>query len=116
MVVTISNRVSTVTGLARDVDGKAVASSVVAIFPTDRGLWRLPGMQSRRMVTTAPNRDGRFTFTGLPSGEYFVVAADWPSQDFADADVLKTLIQHAQKLTLGDGERRTLDLRVVVMK
>ena len=104
------------TGLARDAEGRAVASSVVAMFPTDKTLWRLPGMQSRRMVTTAPDRGGRFTFKGLPAGDYFVVAADWPSQDLSDANVLLALIQHAQRLTLSEGESRTLDLRVVVMK
>jgi len=116
MVVTISNRISTVTGLARDAEGKAVASAAVAIFPTDKSLWRLPGMQSRRMVTAAPDRSGRFTFRGLPAGDYFVVAADWPSQDFSDANVLSALIQHAQRVSLTEGESRSLDLRVVVMK
>jgi hypothetical protein len=79
-------------------------------------LWRLPGMQSRRMVNRAPDRDGHFTFTGLPPGEYYLLAADWPSREFADADVITALIPHAQRITLAEAETRHQDLRVVVMR
>jgi protocatechuate 3,4-dioxygenase beta subunit len=117
VVVTFTNRPTRLTGIARGTDGNVAPSgTVVAIFPTDKSLWRLPGMQSRRMVNTAPNRDGQFTFAGLPPGEYYLVAADWPSREFADADVITALIPHAQRITLAEAETRHQDLRVVVMR
>jgi hypothetical protein len=117
VVITFTNRPTRLTGIARDSDGNPAApGAVVAIFPTDRTLWRLPGMQSRRMVNVVPDRGGQFSITGLPPGEYYLVAADWPSREFADADVISALVPHAQRVTLAEAETRHQDLRVVVMK
>ena len=117
VVITLTNKASRLTGIARDANGNPAASgTVIAVFPQDRTLWRLPGMQSRRMVNVAPGRDGGFSFIGLPPGDYYLVAADWPSREFADADTIAALIPQAQRITLGEGETRHQDLRVVVMK
>ena len=117
VVITFTDRATLLTGVARDADGNTAApGTVVAVFPTDKSLWRLPGVQSRRMVNAAPDRDGRFAFNGLPPGEYYLVAADWPSREFADADVISALIPHAQRVTLGEAETRHQDLRIVVMR
>ncbi len=116
VIVTITNQISTVTGIVRDTDGKASSAPTVAVFPADRTLWRLPGMASRRVQTVAPGRDGRYAFRGLPAGEYYVVAVDWPSADFSDGKVLNAIMSFGQRFTLGDGESRTQDLRMAVMR
>ena len=86
------------------------------MFSADKSLWPVPGMASRRLQTTPPRRDGSYSFRGLPEGEYIVVAADWPTADFADAQVLTKLMASGSRVTLGDGEARTQDLRVVVIR
>lgn len=116
LVITFTDKRSTLTGLVRDADGQPGTSTTVAVFPTDKGLWRLPEMASRRVQTAAPQRDGRYAFGGLPDGEYFIVAADWPSADFSDAQVLTKLIAHATRLTIIEGQTSTQDLRVAVVK
>lgn len=116
VVVTITDRISTVTGIVRDGESQLQARPTVAVFPVDKSLWRLPGVASRRVQTAAPGRDGRYTFRGLPAGEYYVVAADWPTADFSDGSVLTAVIPHAQKVLLGDGESRTLDLKMAVVR
>ena len=116
VVVSITNQISSITGIVRDMDGKTSSNPTVAAFPTDKTLWRLPGMGSRRVQTAAPARDGRYTFRSLPAGEYYVVAVDSPSADFSDSNVLNALISFAQKVTLGEGESRTQDLRMAVMR
>jgi hypothetical protein len=116
MVVTITDRITTVTGIARDGNGTAVPAATVAAFPTDKSLWRIPGMASRRVQTAAPGRDGRYTFRGLPAGEYFVVAVDWPSADFSDGNVLSKVMASGTRVTLNDGESKTQDLLVRVMR
>ena len=116
IVVSITNQISSITGTVRDMNGKTSSSPTVAVFPTDKTLWRLPGMASRRVQTAAPARDGRYTFRSLPAGDYYVVAVDSPSADFSDSNVLNALISSAQKITLGEGESRTQDLRMTVMR
>ncbi len=116
VVVTITDQVSVVTGIARDDAGKPAPTATVAVFPADRSLWRLPGMPSRRVVTMAPGRDGRYTFRSLPAGDYIVVAADWPSVDFFDNPVLTRLMPFGTKITIADGESRTQDLVVKVIR
>ncbi len=116
IVVTITNRVSTLTGIVRTASGQPAVAATVAVFPTDQSFWRLPEMAFERIWTAAPGRDGRYTFRGLPPGEYLVVAADWPTADFADGGVLTALASSATRVAIGDGESRTQDLRVTVIR
>jgi hypothetical protein len=116
MVVTLTDKRSTLTGLVRTADGDPATAATVAVFPTDRSLWRLPGMASRRVQTAGPQRDGRYSFYGLPDGEYYVVAPDWSAADFSDPQVLTKLMPHASRVTLGEGQTVTQDLRMVVVR
>ena len=115
MVVTISDRISMLSGYARDGNTPSPLSTVV-VFPTDKSLWRLPGMGSRRVQTAAPGTDGRYAFAGLPSGDYYVAAVDWPEADFSDGAVLTSIIPSAVRVTIGDGTPHTQDLRVMVRR
>jgi hypothetical protein len=108
LVVTISDKVSTLTGTARDANGQPEPMATVAVIPADKALWAPPGMASRRIQTTAPGRDGRYTFRGLPAGEYLVVATDWPA-DFSDNKVLGTMMADAVRVTMKTAGR---DVRV----
>ena len=116
VTVTITNRISSVGGAVRGVTEKTRDTVVVAIFPADRSLWRVPGMASRRVQTAAVDRNGRYLFPTLPAGEYFVIAADWPAADFSDGNVLEKVQRHAMRFTLQDGETRVQDLQVVIIK
>ena len=116
MVVTFTDKRSTLTGIVRNADGDPGTFATVAVFPADRSLWRLPGMASRRVQTAGPRRDGRYSFSGLPDGEYFVVGTDWPSADFSDPQVLTKLMPQASRVTITEGQTSTQDLRVVVVK
>lgn len=116
MVVTISDKISSLSGFVRAENGQPAPTASVAVFPTDKALWRSAGMASRRVQVIAPARNGRFEFRGLPAGEYFVVGADWPGADFSDGQVLTKLMPSASRVVLSDGEVKTQDLRVVVVK
>jgi hypothetical protein len=73
---------------------------------------------SRRIVTSAPATDGRFTIGGpgaalLPAGEYYLAAVTDVSKDEQyDPAFLQTIIPAAIKVTLAPGARQTQDLRV----
>jgi hypothetical protein len=115
VVVTITDKVSTLTGTARDANGQPEPVATVAVFPADRSLWAPPGMASRRIQTTAPGRDGRFAFRGLPAGDYLIVATDWPA-DFFDNKVLGALVGDAVRVTIAEGGTSSQDVRVVVKR
>jgi hypothetical protein len=112
--VTLSDRISTLSGTVRNADGQPAPMATVAVFPVDTSLWRVGGMTSRRVHTVAPQRNGTFSIRGLPSGEYYVVAAEWSSADFSDANVLTALMTSARRVSIGDGDTQVVDLRVVV--
>ncbi|HEX5069176.1 MAG TPA: carboxypeptidase-like regulatory domain-containing protein [Vicinamibacterales bacterium] len=116
VVVTLTNQISTLTGIVRDTRGELAPAATVAVFPVDRSLWRIPGMGSRRVQTAAPGRDGRYTFTGLPAGDYLVAGCDWPSADFSDPGVLTALIPSAARVSIGDGTSHTQDLQATVRR
>ncbi len=115
VVVTITDKVSTLTGTARDANGQPEPMATVAVFPADQSLWPTPGLASRRIQTTAPGRDGRFTFRGLPAGEYLVLATDWPA-DFSDGKVRSTFLADAVRVTISDGDSKSQDVRVLVKR
>jgi S1-C subfamily serine protease len=64
-------------------------------------------MASRRVQVAAPGRDGRYTFRGLPAGDYIVAASDWPAADFSDGNVLTVLIPSGARVTIVGGESHT---------
>jgi hypothetical protein len=115
IVVTLTNRPSRLSGVARN-DGKPLGGAVVGVFPVDRSLWRRPGMASRRVQTAAPNRDGQYLLIGLPPGDYYMAAVSGASVDFSDPSALVALIPSATRFSLAEGESRTQDLRVVVVR
>lgn len=116
IVVTITDQISTVSGTVRDASGTASDAAIVVVYPADRSLWKLPSLASRRVQTTLPGRDGRFTFRGLPAGDYIVAAVDWSGADLSDPRVLTAIMADGSRVTIADGDSRTQDLRVMVKR
>jgi hypothetical protein len=116
VTITLTDRVSRITGTVRDADGKPATSAYVGVFPVDKALWRRPGMASPRVQTAAAGRDGRYSLTGVPAGEYLIAAIDRSPVSFADPGVLTSLLPSSTRLSIQDGDAKTQDLRVVVIK
>jgi hypothetical protein len=98
-------------GSVRDDRGAAVLDATVVIFPDDEGLWR---PQSRFIRAARPDTSGRYEITGLPaSSGYRVVAVQGLEDGQAnDPTFLAGIRDRAERLALGEGERRGLDLRL----
>ena len=64
--------------------------------------------------TGRPDQDGRFKITGLPAGDYYIVAVDGiePGQS-ADPDFLESMRSAATPFSLREGETRTVDLPLI---
>jgi hypothetical protein len=112
IVVTLTDKISSVVGQVRGSNDKAAVNSTVGVFPVDRAMWRRVGMQSRRTQTFIPRRDGLFLITGLPPGEYYIVATEGEVPDFSDPVVLTSLIPSAVSITIVPGEQKIVGCAV----
>jgi hypothetical protein len=108
-VLTLTSRTSELTGSVTDAAGRPVVNTTVVVFPADRPLW-VP--QSRRIHTAALGADGRYAVRGLPAGDYRVALADPEPNQWFDVEFLSELLSVASPVTLADGDKRTLDLRL----
>ena len=60
-----------------------------------------------------PNQNGRFAIEGLVAGEYLVVAVDDVDEtQWLNADYLDRFRQRATRVTIGDSEKKTVELEV----
>jgi len=87
------------------------------VFPTDRSRWSGYSAAPARLSSARAATSGSYTISNVPAGEYYVVAiADEDAVDWMNPVTLERLARAATTITLRDGEKRTLDLRTVVVK
>ncbi len=111
VVITYSDRTTDLSGTLIDGNGKGVAGYFVLLFPTDTSFWFAGSRRMRFPSRTLP--DGRFRVSGLPAGEYFMVAlTEFDSSDLYDTAFLEQVAAASFKITLQDGEQKTLDLKI----
>ena len=110
VVVTFTDHGSDLSGVVSAPAGQSGSDFFVVAIPADRVYWT-PG--SRRIRSTRPGTDGRYVFTGLPPGQYVLSATtDLTGSDLQDPSVLAELAAHAISVTLGAGEKKTVDLKL----
>lgn len=110
LVVTLTDRLSEITGSVRDARGQAVMDYVLVVFSEDTKLW---GPQSRHVQTTRPNQNGTFSLKGLPPGRYLAaVVAALENGMQSDPAVLEQLRPHARTVSLADGQVLNLNLEM----
>lgn len=108
--VLLSNRHTQVAGQVSDIRGGVAGDATVVIFSADPEKWR----RGRYIQAARPNQQGRFQVEGLPAGRYLAIAFDYLEDgEEQNPDLLKEWVRIATSFTLADGEKRTLDLKVV---
>jgi protocatechuate 3,4-dioxygenase beta subunit len=108
--VELTTKVSIVSGVVTDTRGDPVKDYTVIAFPLDSARWT-PG--SRYLRTAGPDQEGRFKISGLPPGEYHVIAFDKiDAAQNTDPEFLERVRSRASTLTVMDGETRTVDLKL----
>jgi hypothetical protein len=113
--IVLSDAGATIEGRATDERDAAVAAARVLVFSTDRGLWYpvSPYLKGARPT------EGAFRVTGLPPGEYFVTAVNRIDDalpfgiELPDPEVLEQLAKRAERITLSERDRRTVNLRLI---
>jgi Carboxypeptidase regulatory-like domain len=113
VVIVFTDRPSAVTGIVSGSQG-ADPTAVVAVYPTDSGLWT---MSPRRLRTARAAPDGSFSIQGLPAGEYYVAALQEDAVgEWQDPALLRALTRVAQTIQLVEGEQKTVNLRAATVK
>lgn len=91
--------------------GRRGDDDMVLLFPADRRYWPDPAAGRRRFRTQQLSSKGVAVVADLPAGDYLVVLdqvqpyADWQES------TLEALSRRAQRVTLGDGDKRTIEVR-----
>jgi len=109
--VELTNRVTDVSGLVTNTKGEKVKDYSVVVFPQDRDKWT---PNSRYMRTARADQDGRYKVTGLPPGEYRVIALDYlDPNEWNTPEFLDSIHAKATSFAVNEGETKTVDLRIV---
>jgi protocatechuate 3,4-dioxygenase beta subunit len=110
-ILTFTTQSTELAGTLQDQSGKPIADYTIVVFPSDRRFWT---PMSRRIQAMRPSSDGRFNFRNLPPGDYRLIAVVDPEPgEWYDPAFLEQLVGATMPLTLGDGEKKTQDVRVV---
>jgi hypothetical protein len=116
VVVTVSDRGARVSGNVRDRTSKPDADARVITFPVDPRYWVDFSAYARRIREVVTDRDGAFVLSDLPPGDYFVVAASQAAIDWSVPRLLERLSAVATRVTLAEGERKSVDLQRAQVK
>jgi hypothetical protein len=112
LVITFTDRPSSVSGSVKDARGTAVPDAVVLVFPADADRWTGYGRSPRTIRSVAATAAGAYTFDHLPPGRYCVVAIPADDADgWRDPAMLAKLAGRAERVTIAEGDAgRPLDL------
>jgi hypothetical protein len=108
--VELTNHVSDLSGLVTNARGEVVRDYTVVVFSQDRERW---SQLSRYRGGGRPDQDGRYKVRALPAGDYYAIALTYlDPEDAGDPEFLERIRSKATPLVLGDGETKSLDLKV----
>ena len=109
-VVTFTDRQQELSGMIQDSSGRPTADFTIIVFPTDRRYW-LP--LSRRITSTRPGTDGKFSIRSLPAGDYRLTAVtDVEPGEWYDPNFLAQLMNASISFSLNAGEKKVQDIRL----
>lgn len=112
VVLQFTDRWSGVQGHVTTAKGGLDPGAAVLLFPTDTAGWTSYGRNPRRLRSVRPGSDGGYAIHSVPPGDYYVVAVpDEQSGDWQDPAFLEALTGIASRVSVGEGEKVTRDLR-----
>jgi hypothetical protein len=108
VTILLTDRSTTVSGTVRDASSQPAAALSVIAFSTDPQYWNA---QSRYIQAGRTDQNGMYTLRGLPPGDYFVLVTDNVEQgEWFDPAFLDQARQGATRISINEGEQKTLDL------
>jgi len=111
IVITFSDRAAEVSGTLMDAAGKPSSALSIMLFSSDRTTWT-----NRSRWLRPPTRagvDGKFRFTNLLAGEYYLAAlSDFEQQDVYKPEFLDQVAAAAMKIVVAEGEKKVQDIKI----
>ena len=112
--VVVTDRLTEISGTVTDDKGEAAQEYTVVVFAEEASRWAYP---SRFVATARPDQAGGFKISNLPPARYLVLALDYLEEGASqDPEFLESLRPKATRLTLGEGERTALQLRLTKLE
>jgi hypothetical protein len=111
VAVTLTTLKTAIAGQVRDIRTRQVPWAAVYAFATAPSLRHAMQWGPSRLAWTRSDDAGNFSFSTLPPGEYFVVAnLSSGATSLGMPEDLDALIGRAERVRLGEGERRQINL------
>jgi hypothetical protein len=111
-VLVLTDRPTLLSGTVRNQQGQGDTQADVVVFPADHQRWKQYGVGGRRARIARATKTGAYSIQGLPAGDYYVVAVDSASsREWQDPKFLEAASRVATRVTLLDGDKKTLDLK-----
>ena len=107
--IVLSPATAEIAGRVLDDVGRPAEDAGVLYFPADPAAGRRTEGGLRQQSI-----GGRYRIDKIPGGDYLVIAVRGPRPGWTEKDYA-ALAPLAERITLGDGERRVLDLRAVTL-
>ena len=110
VTLVLTDQITELAGMVHDEGGDAVTEFTVIAFPTDERLWQ---PQSRHIMASRPDQNAQYRMRGLPPGDYFLSVVDVVQRgEWFDPRFLDDLRRRAARVTLRDGEHKSLNLEL----
>src|SRR5688572_10609925 len=108
--VRLTEQMTRVAGTVSDSRGARANTYVAVVFPEDAKQWT---PYSRGILAARPDQQGGYVIQGVPPGRYLIAVVDYlePGAE-RDPATLQRLRRGAMAVTLGEGEARTIDLKL----
>lgn len=119
VTVVFSDQTTEIRGTVHGGTGAAAGEgdATVLVFPANYTAWMDQGSNGRRQRTGGTTKNGGYSISGLPPGDYLVVAV---SSDGVptnrDAAFYGSIARGATHITLAQGEKKPLDLTLSVIR
>ncbi len=108
VTIVLTDTLTDLSGTVRDGTNTPAAAMTVVAFSSDPQKW---GAQSRYIQTGRTDQNGAYHIRGLPPGDYLLLVTDSADQgEWFDPSFLEQARQGATRTSLGDAEKKTLDL------
>jgi carboxypeptidase family protein len=100
---------TTIDATITDANGQPAGDVVLLVFSTDRDKWTY---QSRFVRMSFPNPEGHIIVPNLPPGDYYAAAVEpMESGMERNPEILDRISRGADRITLVEGEKKTVTIR-----